>query len=95
MLKQDYIQVNASTPTLINYENYGTPYLRKMKVYIKNVNPSTNIYVGDANVTKNGGSWQIDKNGGTAEFELSNDDALYCITDSGSFQITAIKIIGE
>ena len=93
MLKQDYLAVNASTPTLVNYENYGIPEANKMHAIIRNVNPSTSIYIGDENVTKTGGSLEI-KKGDTFEIDLTNSDALYCITDSGSFQITIIKVIG-
>jgi len=93
MLKQDYLAVNATTPTLVNYENYGIQEANKMHVIIKNVNPSNSIYLGDINVTKNGGSLEV-KKGDVFEMDLTNSDALYCISDSGSFQITIIKILG-
>ena len=93
MLKQDYLAVNASTPTLVNYENYGIQEAEKMHVIIKNVNPTYSIYIGDINVTKSGGSLEIAK-GSVFEMDLTNSDALYCIADTGSFQITVIKTIG-
>ena len=93
MLKQDYLEVNATTPTLVNYENYSIQGTSKMHAIIKNVNPSHSIYIGDKDVTKDGGSLEI-KKGDVFEIDLTNSDALYCITDSGSFQITIIKILG-
>lgn len=90
MLKQDYLAVNASTATLVNYENFGNPYERKMHVKIKNVNPDHSIFVGDANVTASGGSLEVPV-GGLIEFDLSNDDGLYAISAAGTFQITVIK----
>ena len=93
MLKQDYLAVNATTPTLVNYENYGIQEANKMHVIIKNVNPDHSVYIGDKNVTSSGGSLEITK-GSTFEIDLTNADALYCITETGSFQITIIKVLG-
>lgn len=94
MLKQDYLAVNASTPTLVNYENYGIQGQGRMHVIIWNVNPNHSVYIGDKNVTKNGGSLEI-KKGDKFEMDLTNSDGLYCITETDSFQITIIKTVEE
>lgn len=93
-IQQNMITLNSLTATLISVPKLQQPnYEKNVSLSIQNLDMSTSIFVGNADVTSEFFGYQILPQSDIS-IDISPSDELYAISDSGTPQV-AILSIGE
>lgn len=93
-IQQNVITLNSLTATLVSVPKSEQPnYERNVALSIQNLDMSTSIFVGNADVTSEFFGYQILPQSDIS-IDISPSDELYAISENGTLQV-AILSIGE
>jgi hypothetical protein len=91
-LKHKIIQVNSSTSTLLtDLASNNDFYMRKLNISIQNLDTEQYLFIGDNTVSNSSYGLRLDP-AEIVSIDLSPNDDLYAISDSGTFNVAVLKV---
>jgi len=91
-LKHKIIQVNSSTSTLLtDLASDNDFYRRKLNISIQNLDTEKYLFIGDNTVSNSSYGLRLDP-AEIISIDLSPNDDLYAISDSGTFDVAVFKV---
>ena len=91
-LKHKIIQINSSTSTLLtDLASDNDFYIRKLNISIQNLDTQKYLFIGDNTVSNSSYGLRLDP-AEIISIDLSPNDDLYAISDSGTFNVAVLKV---